>query len=215
MRIILKCDVGNEIGTGHFYRCNLLKAAFKENGIDAYLAVQYLDENPITLNHDICIHKEDELLDILKELKFSALVLDVFHTQNHNNSSIYEHLKILKKYTKISFIDGLFDDQCPTLFYEYIDTLITPYVQLTSKKDHINHLQGKDFLMMDSSRLIQGKTIHQNANHLLLTFGGSDPWNQTVKTLQKLTLIDATKQIDVRVLIGPCMTKDKIEQCQE
>ncbi len=214
--ITIRCDVGESIGLGHYYRCSTLKKSFERCGMSVCLALKCFDQDRNDLPYDLLI--EGNLSDEYEKYSFnnSYLILDIYHCQNHHNNGFENYLKNLKKYrNRIALIEGLENDECPVTYYPYIDILITPYMNVALKKKHPIHFFGKDFLILDSNRILEQKNIKKIANRILITFGGSDPWNQSVNVLNFLKSDERGKDLEVTVILGPLMRQEHIKAIKE
>ena len=173
MTITIRCDVGEEIGLGHYYRCAFLKKVFEKNGINVCLALKCLDENVCNLPYDLLI--DTSYSEEIEKYNFKNrhLILDIYHSKNHQNQELFNYLFDLKKYNNmLAFIGGLENDACPYAYYSYIDVLITPYININnhSTEKHPVHFAGKDFLILDETKVLKRKHINKVANKILITF---------------------------------------------
>jgi len=216
MSLIIRCDVGKEIGLGHYYRCTILKKAFEKNGKHAFLVLKYLDEGECPLPYDLLV--EGSYKNEIAKYAFEGknIILDMFHYKSRSDREFKKYIVDLQKNNnKIAFIEGLEDEACPSHFYPYLDVLITPYICSTLYKKHPNHFFGEDFLIMDVSRVVNKKNIKKIAKNILITFGGSDPWNQTNWVLNAFKKENCFNNVQIKVVIGPLMTKNQIKEIQQ
>ena len=107
------------------------------------------------------------------------------------------------------------DDECPSHYYPYLDALVTPYANATPQKEGLLHLFGKDFLILCETRVLEKKSIEKIAKRILITFGGSDPRDQSTKTLEVLQSVNGCEELEVMVVIGPLMTSDQIQAIKQ
>jgi UDP-2,4-diacetamido-2,4,6-trideoxy-beta-L-altropyranose hydrolase len=218
MTIIIRCDVGESIGLGHYYRCALLKKKFQEKGINVLLALKCLDQCVCKLSYDFLV--ETSYSEEIKKynLKNSKLILDVYHYKNHHNHEIFNYLVDLKKYNnRVAFIEGLENDECPFDYYPYIDSLITPYVNINNHviNKHPVNFVGKDFLILDEIRILKRKHINKVANKVLITFGGSDPYKQSIDILKVLDKDKRSENLEITVIVGPLMQQKQIDMIEK
>ncbi|MGV8948029.1 MAG: hypothetical protein ACOH2E_01480 [Candidatus Paracaedibacter sp.] len=198
-----------------------MKQAFKKIGIKAQLAVKFIDNNKretSQLPHDISV--EADLLEEVQKYNFnnSKIILDNYHQSNVKNSDYLKYLINLKKHgNEISLIEGLATESCPSEYYEYIDTLITPYVTeyLSRNNRNINRLFGKNYLLLDDERIAQNKKIRAAARNILVTFGGSDPHSQTLHLLKALLKDEHSQNLNMKIVIGSLMSEEDKEKIQQ
>jgi|GEM_PF-1745605 spore coat polysaccharide biosynthesis predicted glycosyltransferase SpsG len=218
MTITIRCDVGEDIGLGHYYRCAFLKKAFKKKGINVCLALKCLDHDVCNLQYDLLI--ETSYVKEIEKYNFknSHLILDVYHYKNHQNPDLSNYLFDLKKYNNmVAFIEGLENDECPSVYYPYIDALITPCVNINDHfiEKHPVNFVGKDFLILDEIKILKRKHINKIANKVLITFGGSDPYKQSINTLKILNKDKRSKDLEITVVVGPLMQQEQVKMIEK
>jgi UDP-2,4-diacetamido-2,4,6-trideoxy-beta-L-altropyranose hydrolase len=215
MDITIRCDVGKEIGLGHYYRCTLLKRAFEQNGINAHLVVKSLGECVFNLPCDLLIDSNYSEEIEKYNFQYHNLLLDLYHHKSHSSVEFPSYITSLKKnHNKVAFIEGVENDECPASYYPYFDVLVSPYISKKSKKKHPTHFFGKDFLILDTTRIFEKKNINKNANKVLITFGGSDPWNQSLDVLKTLFKDKRCENLEITVVIGPLMSQEQVEMIE-
>lgn len=208
--ITIRCDVGKNIGIGHYSRCTLLKKAFEENGIKATLAVRFLDSEASQLPADCIV--TGNILNEHQLHESPNVIFDLLHNSFRSKDLLQSYFQQFNKESQRLFvIEGLYDESCPSEVYRFIDGLFTPYITENTMAKMPNHFFGKNYVMLDSSRVIEFKEIKQKAQNILLTFGGSDPYSQTLKTLDVIKSDSRLNNKCYRAVIGPLMSKNQID----
>lgn len=216
MSLVIRCDVGKEIGLGHYFRSILIKEAFEKKGIDACLALRNIDGGNFSLSYDLLIDANQTEGIEGNNFKNRFFIMDVLHHKNHQNDELENYLVNLKKgNNRLIFIEGLGDDECPSHYYPYLDALVTPYVNATTQKRGLPHFFGKDFLILCEARVLKKKDIKKIGKQILITFGGSDSRDQSIKTLEVLQKVNCSEGLEVIVIVGPLMTNDQINAIQQ
>ena len=219
--IFIRVDSGDKIGSGHTIRCLSLAQALKKmnfelcfiskktkGGISKLFAdkgfpVYYIQDN----------HSKSKKSEIIKnDAKQTAKIVIKHQTESswilvdHYNLD-FKWEKILRKYVnKIIVIDDLArkHDSDLLLDQNYNDNLKTRYNNLIPKKS-IKLLGPKYALLRDEFSILR-KTVkpRKNFKRVLISFGGSDPTNETGKVLSAIKILKTKKQFlkEVSVVIG-------------
>lgn len=213
MQIIIRCDVGQDIGLGHYMRCSTIKNALKKYTPNVCLAIKNYGDNKNDLDCDFLIEGEYQQEVAGYQASKNIFVIDLLHKKNINSSDFKDYICSLKKNGNIIIlIEGLEDDACPHELYPAIDTLCTPYAGVFKEKIANKHIYGKEYLLLDFRRILTKKNISEVATKILITFGGSDPYNQTSDFLNFIHTIEQVKKLEFEVVAGPLMSNSQINQ---
>jgi spore coat polysaccharide biosynthesis predicted glycosyltransferase SpsG len=122
--------------------------------------------------------------------------------------------KFKKTNANIIFIDALGEQALINHINDgLIDKFVYPYFLDEKQLEKIyksNAIAGKDFVILDDSyKKLPKKTISKKAKKILVTCGGSDPYQYTPVILQALNLIE--DELQVRIVIGPIFDDLNIE----
>jgi spore coat polysaccharide biosynthesis predicted glycosyltransferase SpsG len=202
--VIIRCDIGQHAGFGHYTRCSLLKKSFERLGVDVSFIVKPLGSFPgsISICHDKTI--TGNFLDEVEQYQGNNMIfiLDILNKENINNKDLGTYIKTLssKSGSRIFLIEGLGWDSCPRNLYTHIDGLFTPYLQFQGA-NRKNHMGGLDYVIIDSDKIIKEKKIKPKANHTLITFGGSDVWKQNQQILSYLS--NESIECSYKIVVGP------------
>lgn len=207
--ILFRVDATNEMGTGHFYRCFALAQKLKDLGYTTLFLTTIKNENLLKLlsENNIGVHKIHygypnikefkELSSILKNYPKPTLILDGYHFD-----SIYH--KYIRK-LKIYFV--IIDDQTTLSRYNsdlIINQNITAFEKKYKKDNKTKLLLGCKFVILRKefdSWMGKKRPINRNIKKILITLGGSDPFDITSKIMELVSQI-ITKRIEFIVIIG-------------
>ena len=184
--------VGNQrLGTGHIYRSIIYRNEFNKLGFNCQ--TYYL--------------KGDELVnDIYSSKNLSSIQIDSFkdiNTQNSANNIFIldildtskELIQTLKKNNKVISFEDLGEGS------SYADLVINALYQ--QKEIKINHYYGHNYMeLREEFHELNYKTNHKVEN-IMITFGGTDPTNSTLKVLESIYGYCNSKRININVVNGP------------
>ena len=214
--LIIRADADTRIGTGHVMRCIGLAQAWQDQGGNVTflshceseaLRQRILDEGfnliPINKSHP----HPDDLSSTLKSLSAMSyqllatslwLVLDGYHFTPEYQKAIRDagiHLLVIDDMNHLPHYhaDILLNQNihAPDLYYQCDeDTILllgTRYVLLRRE-----FLKYRDFK----------RQIPDRAKQMLVTMGGADPDNVTLKVIEALNTLN-TPGIEVKIVVGP------------
>jgi len=204
-------DVGGEFGLGHLKRCNILSKEFIKEGFSCI----YITEN----------FNKIDLLKFIDNKKIKSKEIE-----NKNLKKFYESnqkpfltvidkkflntkfISIIKKYSKILQID----DFKRELNSDYIlnTNHFSKEVKYKDVKKH-NIMFGKKYNLIDNYYFNLKDNYQINSKNILITMGGEDPNNHTLKILKLLRKLD--NFFCKKIIIGPCHPNPQsiIDECKE
>ena len=231
-QIFIRVDSGIEIGAGHAIRClslaqTLKKMNFKlcfiskkNNGhisklfSDKGFPVYYIQDNNLkSKKSEVIKNDAKQTVKIITKHQTQSSWILVDH---YDLSFTWE--KILRKYVnKIIVIDDLArKHDCDLLLDQnYNKNLKTRYNKLVPRKC-IKLLGPKYALLRDEFSILR-KSVkpRKNFKRILISFGGSDPTNETGKVLSAIKILKTKKQFlkEVNVIVSSSdKNKNKIKQ---
>lgn len=213
--LIIRADATSRIGTGHIMRCIALAQAWHERGghviflshcENNYLRDRIVHEG----SHFVPIHKPypdpldlDQTIRKLSSIKKDRpsdvwLVLDGYHF----NPDYQKY--IIESGHKLLVID---DNNHHPQYHAHIllnQNIHAPELKYSCNIDTVQLLGTKYVLLRkEFLRYINWKrTIPEKANKVLVTLGGGDPDNVTLKVINALNRIHES-DLKVKVVIGP------------
>lgn len=220
MKLIIRADGDSKIGTGHIMRCIALAQGWQDRGGDVTFIshcesvalkerIQSEGFRFIALDH-VCPDSSDlkYTLSILKKggpEQKNWLVLDGYHFTPDYQKAVRDagiHLLVIDDMNHLPHYhaDILLNQNihAPDLHYHCDDdtTLLlgTRYVLL--RREFLKYREFK-------------RQIPDRAKNILVTLGGADPDNVTLKVIEALKLLDMS-EISVRIIIGPANPHQEI-----
>jgi len=207
-RALFRCDGSTQIGTGHIMRCLSLAEGLKKKDWQCNFVMKDYDAR---------------LADKIKEKGFELRLIP-------KESSLKEDLKLTRKYAsqwKVSIIltdsydldreylkglkEGPFfflsiDDSTQTHFYSHI--LLNQNIHATAREYqgkielYTKLLLGPKYALLreDFASNRKAKGISEKVQKVLVTMGGGDPYNQSLKVLRALDSMEGA--FSITVLLG-------------
>lgn len=229
MKIIaFRADGGLNIGMGHIMRSLSLAKEFRRNGYKVFFISKYKggiekikEENfdVIQLKHREIenttgfnygnpeeLDKEaEEIISIIKLYKIDLLFIDTYNVTEEYFLKIKPHVK------KLGYIDDL------NKFVYPVDILINGNITaeyMVYKKyseDEIMLLGPKYNLIRDEFRNLPERIVKEEVEEIMITTGGSDPHNMSVKLLNMILQDKELRNLKINVIVGNSFTnKEKL-----
>ena len=213
--LIIRTDVSVQIGTGHVMRCIALAQAWQDRGGDVtflshcdseVLRQRIIDEGfdfiPIEKQHP----HPDDLSSTLKGLSAIShqpsaaspwLVLDGYHFTPDYQKAIRKNGYRLLVIDDMAHLDHYYAD---ILLNQNIHALSLYY---SCDRDTVK-LLGCEYVLLRREFLKYKnwkREIPDKAKKILVTMGGSDPENVTLKVIEALNMLN-TPDIEVKIVVG-------------
>lgn len=208
--LIIRVDGNVDMGTGHFMRCLALAQYWQKKGGKVYFVMidpQSL-ENRISLENMNLVKLEEvpascedalKLIEVFNELNGDWLVVDGYHfTADYINFIKQNDIKLL-------LLDdgGKLDNYSPDIILN--QNLHARTINYMSLKDYTKLLLGTDYVLLRTeflNYLKHEKHIKDVATNILVTLGGSDKNNYSLKVLKAINSIN-DDSLKVIVVLGP------------
>ncbi|SFM06571.1 UDP-2,4-diacetamido-2,4,6-trideoxy-beta-L-altropyranose hydrolase [Gracilibacillus orientalis] len=215
MRVGIRADASQQIGTGHVMRCLVLADQLRMQGVEVVFFCHHFPGNLIAhierkgftvrvLSHSASIDDlkqnwkqdaEETLLYIRQYYTFDYFVVDHYALDYRWESTVKPYVH------QVMVIDDLANRKhlCDSLLDQNLFANRVRRYQQWVAPDTVLLLGPKYLLLREEFvttkvKHSKGKTI----DRILVSFGGSDPTNETLKTLEAITQIpDQNWQIDV------------------
>ncbi|MBW8000466.1 MAG: UDP-2,4-diacetamido-2,4,6-trideoxy-beta-L-altropyranose hydrolase [Planctomycetes bacterium] len=201
--VIFRVDATSQIALGHLKRCLSIAEALSSVGIDSVFISfseesaakilgesgfkYFLIDSPVNRGNDT-----DETRRIINEVGSNAIVLD-----SYDINAAY--IELLKESGQVVICADDFADRylpCDLLINGGLGAEKLPY---DDKK--IKYLLGIEFCVLSKSFWNSAFVIREKIQNVLITMGGIDHFNLSVRSLQILEKVDA--DISATVIIGP------------
>ncbi len=216
MKILMRADGGQSIGMGHIMRMLVLAEEFKKNNHDVIFiskddgsskykaGLNKIIENGFHLE---CIDENESVKGIIELQKYHKA--DLIITDTYDVNERYFH--VLKPYFKIAgYIDDI--NKC----YMNVDFIINQNfnAEKINYSKNVNHdtklFLGLRYCMLreEFRKAYKEKIQRTSVNDILLTLGGMDDCNNTIKVLNVLKNF---KQ-NIHVVLGKAFKKEVISE---
>ncbi|WP_167955990.1 UDP-2,4-diacetamido-2,4,6-trideoxy-beta-L-altropyranose hydrolase [Anaerosporobacter faecicola] len=211
MNIAFRFDVGENIGYGHFVRCNALADALSKNkeckiffiirndmnvGVKykiIKLSTEYNINNVDDYVYESIENELNELMHVLKKLSIDCLIVDNYGVTNNYFTRLRKSVK------NIIYIDDLCKEKYNVNMIVNGNCYAT---DLSYDNESINLLGCKYTLMRECFRNCNNRIVNENVKTITITTGGSDPLGMTCKVIEVLKKVKFDSKINVRIIIG-------------
>ncbi len=213
MHLYIRADANGKIGAGHIMRCIALAQAWQEQGGEVtfishcesdalkeriqsqgfrFIALDHVCPNPSDLMNTLAILKNE-----INDQKI-WLVLDGYHfTTKYQKAIRDEGIRLL-----------VIDDMNHMSHY-HAEILLNQNIHAPDLdyrcSEHTTLLLGTRYVLLRREFLKYRdfrRHIPEQAKNILVTLGGADPDNVTLKVIEALKLLDDL-EIEVKVVLGP------------
>jgi len=226
VNLLIRVDANQISGLGHFKRSLWLAENLVSQGFDVLMV---LSECGPQIKREIksnslkyFILKSSSLLDEVTELQqngfswFDAVFLDISHRGNLTACKDVEvYLRELLKVTnKRVVFDGMEQDMLMSKVNETVEFAILPYVGSENSKvpNSKKQLLGTKFFVLPKTSFPQDRSRKKKPEHLLISFGGSDPACFSELTLKALTTVSISCRI--KLVLGETFSSERRKEIQ-
>lgn len=222
MKIYIRTDASAAIGSGHVMRCLTLAKALRERGAEICFVCRELSGNGSRLienhNYRVCRLPGTGIFDAMQDAELTSRALcgnpDWIIVDHYGIDAEWEqHLRPFAG--RIMAIDDVADrpHDCDLLLDQNMfDNMHQRYDGLVSPNCRL--FLGPQYALLRDEFIIARNMLRQrdgSIRRILLSFGGSDPTNETEKTMQALDQ-EIFRNIAVDVVVGGANPKrDKIQ----
>ena len=186
--------IGNRhIGLGHIYRALTIASEFKKNKIIFISDFSNQDklENLVPSDYEILIYKKSQIIKSIIKLKPFVVFNDILSTK----TSDVQPLR--KKGIKVINFEDLGNG--------------SKFANLTVNEifdKPLNKFKGviwgsKYFFLRKEFEKIKPNKFRDKIKNIIITFGGSDQFNLTLKTYEIIKDICKWKKIKIQIVVGP------------
>ena len=207
MKVVFRVDGNKKIGLGHIMRCLALADSLRKMGAEILFITKDYDKKIVEKISEKCHVKViPKHLDTKEDLKstiklFQAFNADIIITDSYDIDE--EYLNELKNtgvflisiydLNKISFPSDIVIN--PNLFAENL--------QYKTKDSKCKYLLGPKYFMFRTEFIKprkKARLIRKHANRVLVSMGGSDLQDLTIKVIRALSEIE---NLNVKIVAGP------------
>ncbi len=210
IKIAIRADGGSKIGLGHIMRTLVLARELAKTNVVFYVCKK---DNPLTAKYingiekvrsegfQVIIVDEDNIIIELSKIEADCLITDSYDVDEEYFN------KTKKMFSKTGYIDDM------NLYYYNVDFIINHNIYANKSKYKCNEdtllFLGTEYIILrEEFRDSKPNQIKKNIKNILVTMGGADPNNFTLKLLKYIKDLE----YNINVVIGPAFTDiDKIE----
>ncbi|GAA3645925.1 UDP-2,4-diacetamido-2,4,6-trideoxy-beta-L-altropyranose hydrolase [Asaccharospora irregularis DSM 2635] len=201
-KLAFRFDGNNLMGMGHVFRClNLIRELEISDIQVIVITKEYNDTVCILEKEKLNFYKIDNNLSVNEEAVLVTKIckmnsIDVLVIDKLNSE--YHYMKKLKD--KIGTIIALDDIGEGSV---YVDVLINAILPTKNTVNQSKLYSGNDFIILNKSfrdYIRRNKKINNRIQSVLLSFGGSDPKNVTMRVINELKDIE---DIFINIVVGP------------
>lgn len=218
LNVAFRADGGKSVGMGHIMRCLSLAQTFRRNGNKVYFfskldegikkvssedfdVIRLLSEEKETGGftygeHTHLAKEADMIISLLAKYQIEILIIDTYIVSKDYFLTIKPHV------SRLVYIDDVFKSTFP------VDIIINGNItgeDLGYEKYYKRQelLIGPRYNMIrDEFRNLPPRTIREIVKEIMITTGGADPYNLTIKFLNILLKEERFKNLRFNVLIG-------------
>ena len=229
MKFEFYCLANNKTGYGHLNRCISLSSSFKTNHWSSNFNILG-STDPIKLikntklNRNFYISSNNLIKSTFSKetgyFKSKIVVLDITHPlMLSNKKKFIDWIKFLYlESNKLVVIDSIGSSSVNYLIKRLsfkVDLLIIPYITNLEfpKNTKIKLFGPKYFIFSDFYKKLKKRKINHKAKNILVSCGGSDPYNITLSILKNF--IHAENSFNIRVIFGPLFKKSLISSVKK
>jgi len=210
MKIFIRADASNLIGSGHVMRCLALAQAWHNHGGEITFAIhcesvqlkqKILDEGCRLMVIQQPAPDPSDLQILIKTARRGDndwFVIDGYHFTSDYQEALYE------TGAKLLVIDDC--NHLPSYHADIIlnQNIFAEDLQYVCGKDTAR-LLGVHFSLIRRDFLGKNKksSISESATKILVTLGGADPDNATSQVIKALQLLECKKELEADIVVGP------------
>ena len=228
---LLICIAGNIFGLGHLNRCLLLANQIRQRGGKAETLV-YCDDEAFNADLNLglaegvtCLLEKEftaglnPTIEHLNENIYLGCILDISHREfMKKNEPLIRNFRVGRGRARIlAVIDSLGEDSLGKMFPAFpADFMVLPYVLGSAPIfGGWQNMVGPKYSIIDESFSMEGarEIQHEGPFEILVSCGGSDPKEISIRILMAITLL--VDEVSVNVVVGPMFSerlKDKIRK---
>lgn len=204
----------NNYGYGHLNRALSLKFYFRKNF--AVKIINFADKK-IKSFPTFSFYQSNKILNQNMFYKFDKIILDI-----SNNKILKEKkfIRVLSRLTKefkskIVLIDGIGKEMLNNSKKFHFSTVICPYFfnkKFTfQKRKNVKYFIGEKFTILPPKyKKIKIKFLNKKIMTLMISCGGSDRYQNTIKILKFLEKLEI--KLKINVVIGPFFSKNLVSK---
>lgn len=221
--VFFRCDITTYTGIGHYTRCLALADEMAANAVKPIFLIggDSLAAS-ILQNQNYEYHLQAPGLSLSAEFDRPrkgasvGIVLDLSYQRNVAQQTEFARLldNLGLDFGKRILIDNAGNDSLLTRIGENVDLLVVPYDGTVVPRmfPPNDALVGPEYFPLPTPllRVTRTRRVSREVTHLLVTFGGSDPWGLTEHFVASTPIMRNRPQ--TRIIIGPCFESSRVSK---
>lgn len=217
----IRTDANKIIGMGHIMRCLAIAQEFRTRGEDVTFIVA--DEQSEKMIYQkgysaICIHSQwdilnqeiDTMVSLIQKLHIEKLLVDSYSVTD-------SYLRTLRKKTMLAYIDDIDAFIYPVnllINYNVYALQLSYSERYKAAGENVNFLLGCEYATLREEFRNVKKSICKQVNQILITSGGTDPYNVIGNLLREMKNRDWFKTTEFHIILGPFHRYKQVLQSQ-
>ncbi|MCI8455424.1 MAG: UDP-2,4-diacetamido-2,4,6-trideoxy-beta-L-altropyranose hydrolase [Lachnospiraceae bacterium] len=205
----IRVDANERIGTGHVMRCLSIAKELRNRQEETVFLIADSDSSELISEHGfpfICLssvwndleYEMDVLIQVIVEQNISRLLIDSYFVTK-------PYLEIIGRYTKIIYLDDLNRFIYPVDFlvnYNFYAENLDYSFRYREAGLETKFVLGSQYVPLRKEFSSVTRTINQKVSNILISTGGTDPYNVAGELLLALTRQVWFENYDYYVIIG-------------
>ena len=209
-KILIITIASNRYGYGHLNRSLSLKSYLDKKFI--IKIINFSDERPKDLL-TFSFTKVNKILNKNLFLKYDKIILDISNNEIFKEKKFIKILSLLTIEFKenIILIDSMGKEMLNNYKKIYFSTLICPYFFCNEfkfkQRKKVKYLIGEKFIILPQSyKNVKIKSLNKKIENLMISCGGSDQNQNSLKILKFLEKINI--KLKINIVVGPFFSKE-------
>lgn len=207
MMFYIRADANSIIGSGHVMRCLAIAEAMKKKGVESTFITADREAEELITSYGypiICLdslwnqldNETKKIIRLIEKLDIQAILIDSYYVTE-------SYLQVIKEHAKVVYMDDL------NKFIYPVDVLINYNVYASRENYYENYdltkttlLLGCEFVPLREEFQGIGANINEHVSDILITTGGSDPYNVASSILKFIINKKVYSTIRFHVVVG-------------
>ena len=209
-KILIITIASNRYGYGHLNRSLSLKSYLDKKFI--IKIINFTDERPKDL-FTFSFTKVNKILNKSLFLKYDKIILDISNNEIFKEKKFIKILSLLTIEFKenIILIDSMGKEMLNNSKKIHFSTLICPYFFSNEfkfkQRKKVKYLIGEKFIILPQSyKNVKIKSLNKKIENLMISCGGSDQNQNSLKILKFLEKINI--RLKINIVVGPFFSKE-------
>lgn len=203
----IRVDGNSHVASGHVMRCISIAKALKEKNQDCLFIVSDTESLDLIEGNGFQVVQVkgkwndlevelDALTQVINQYSIKEILVDSYYATNH-------YLKRLKQMVKVIFIDDLEEEiyEADVIVNYSISCDQVAYTAKYTQRD-TKLLLGPKYTPLRNEFKYLKSTLKENVHDILITSGGSDPYDMILKLIKEILEDNRLKNCNLHVVVG-------------